>query len=233
MANAESPGLRKKVADLRSSTTEDVNSDAEMTIRGIEKGAWDVLLKNIKTPTLKPKPTTRQQSPGRPELARSCDRGKKRPILLLEDLSKPPSKPDRQEQPRTLELWSNTELPGIEPPVSYTPCTSPVPYQQFSPYFTPPVTSYCNRPSSPLPLHWPQFPMAPIPNTYPQGWQQPMNGFLPTFHSIAHPQELYNMGWTGQTQQASAAGDTGIYNSDEWMYGNMGEGSKWLQQEGI
>ena len=223
MINAESPSLRKKVADLRSSSNDGVDDSTEMTIQGIEKGTWNVLLKNIKVPALQPRASMGQQECGSPEPSRLNEGREKRPLLSLEELPNTPQL-DRPGQTKTLEIWTRSSLPTVESPILYSSCASPISHQQFNPHLSPPTSSYGGRSNSPIPLYWSQITPAHVPIPPLQAWQQPKDGYPANYQNGGSLPEPSNMAWTPEAQQARAAEmDPGNYDSlDEWMYGQMG-----------
>lgn len=169
--------MRKKVEEFKSDM-EALDNDAELTIRGIEKETWEVLLKNIKMPALKPRPA-RKQPDTPPQPVQPDGKPERRPLLLFEDPMPTPSEAARQGQPKTLELWDNPPLPVMETPVSYSPCASPAPYRQsITPQFSPQAGVYRDGRGSPGPLYyWPHAPMAPAAATRVPTWQPSPDGY--------------------------------------------------------
>jgi hypothetical protein len=200
---------------------EALGNDAELTIRGIEKGTWEVLLKNIKMPALKPRPASKQPDTP-PQPVQPEEKPERQPLVLFKDPMPTPPEAARQGQPKTLELWDNPPLPAMETPISYSPCASPAPYSQvITPQFSPQADVYRDGRGSPGPLYWPHAPTTPAPATHPLAWQPSPNGY-PTPYRDYFPSA--GRGPAPWAQQANTKGPDPVYYGDG-IYGQMRTGT--------
>lgn len=127
MTNAESPRLRKKADDFTRSISSDdsINSsnNIEKVVRGIEKGAWRVLLNNIKAPTLKIRSATKQESDSSQDTQLKGKEGAN--SGHSENQPHTHNETHNRGRVQILEVWDSPLISGLASPARSSICSSP------------------------------------------------------------------------------------------------------------